>query len=95
MENCAYGSTVCAEASALAAFISNGGKPPIEATLYLYSPQAHFCWPCGNCRQIITEILLPQSRIVSFDQSGQTATKSVEQLMDQPFTFAGWEQETK
>jgi len=53
VENAAYGSGQCAEASAIGAAVSAGASR-IKA-IAISSPNAAPCWPCGNCRQILRE----------------------------------------
>ncbi len=53
VENAAYGSGQCAEASAIGRAIS-AGAARIKA-IAVSSPNAAPCWPCGNCRQILRE----------------------------------------
>lgn len=53
VENAAYGSGQCAEASAIGGAIS-AGAGRIKA-IAISSPNAAPCWPCGNCRQILRE----------------------------------------
>ena len=53
VENAAYGSTICAEAHAIAAAVSGGArKVDTVAVVSLNGPE---CYPCGNCRQVMRE----------------------------------------
>jgi cytidine deaminase len=54
VENVAYGSTICAEASAIAAAVAAGArKLDLVAVTCLDAERAFY--PCGNCRQLMTE----------------------------------------
>jgi cytidine deaminase len=53
VENAAYGSGQCAEASAIGVAVSAGAGR--IKTIAVSSPNAAPCWPCGNCRQILRE----------------------------------------
>lgn len=53
VENAAYGSGQCAEASAISAAVSAGAGKLVA--IAVSSPNAAPCWPCGNCRQILRE----------------------------------------
>ncbi len=53
VENAAYGSTVCAEASAIAA-AATAGVRKID-TVAVGCLDVAECYPCGNCRQLMRE----------------------------------------
>ncbi|MCH7667905.1 MAG: cytidine deaminase [Acidobacteria bacterium] len=53
VENAAYGSGQCAEASAVSGAVSAGAGKLVA--IAVSSPNAAPCWPCGNCRQILRE----------------------------------------
>ncbi len=54
IENSSYGLTLCAERSAIASAISAGEKGKIVA-IAIYSCARKLCYPCGACRQWISE----------------------------------------
>lgn len=53
VENAAYGSTVCAESTAITTAVSAGVRR-ID-TVVVASPDGEECYPCGNCRQLMQE----------------------------------------
>ena len=53
VENAAYGSTMCAEATAIAAAATEGVRK-ID-TVVVACLDADECYPCGNCRQLMRE----------------------------------------
>lgn len=53
VENAAYGSTICAEAAAIASAASTGVRK-IE-TVAVGCLDGGDCYPCGNCRQLMRE----------------------------------------
>lgn len=53
VENAAYGSTICAEAAAVAAARA-GGATRLD-TIAIAGIAGQPCVPCGNCRQILNE----------------------------------------
>lgn len=54
VENCAYGSTICAERTALVKAVSEGhGNDFIK--LAVVGNTSDYCWPCGACRQMLYE----------------------------------------
>ncbi|WP_106418453.1 cytidine deaminase [Salinicola tamaricis] len=60
---------LCAEASAIAALVSNGEQRIRE--IYVIGPGEHLCTPCGDCRQRIREFATPETTIVVLDGDGQ------------------------
>ena len=53
VENVAYGSTICAEATAVASAIAAGSTEPLVAIAIVTATTGT---PCGNCRQILAEV---------------------------------------
>ncbi len=54
VENAAYGSTVCAERTALLKAVSEGHRDDwVKMAVVGNSEQP--CWPCGPCRQMLYE----------------------------------------
>ena len=54
VENSAYGSTICAERTALVKAVSEGHKTDLERIAVVGNSQ-DYCWPCGACRQMLFE----------------------------------------
>jgi cytidine deaminase len=53
VENAAYPQGICAEASAIAAAVTNGCTQ--IARVYIATSLPELVWPCGGCRQKIFE----------------------------------------
>ena len=53
IENAAFGSGICAEASAVAAAVSAGKRN--FKRIAIISDGNSYCFPCGNCRQRLRE----------------------------------------
>ncbi len=53
VENAAYGSTICAERTALVKAVSEGVREFVA--LEVMGRGEDFCWPCGACRQMLRE----------------------------------------
>jgi cytidine deaminase len=53
VENAAYGSTMCAEATAIGAAVSNGVRKIDRVAVATVEGGDHY--PCGNCRQLMQE----------------------------------------
>ena len=54
VENAAYGSTICAERTALVKAVSEGHRDDF-VTLAVVGNSTDYCWPCGSCRQMLWE----------------------------------------
>ena len=54
VENAAYGSTICAERTALVKAVSEGHRDD-WAALAVVGNGGEPCWPCGSCRQMLYE----------------------------------------
>lgn len=54
VENAAYGSTICAERTALVKAVSEGHRDDLER-IAVVGKSADYCWPCGACRQMLYE----------------------------------------
>ena len=54
VENAAYGSTICAERTALVKAVSEGHRDD-WVRLAVVGNSADYCWPCGACRQMLYE----------------------------------------
>ena len=54
VENAAYGSTICAERTALVKAVSEGHRND-WVRLAVVGNSADYCWPCGACRQMLYE----------------------------------------
>ncbi len=53
VENAAYGSTICAERTALVKAVSEGRRDFVR--LAVVGNSEDYCWPCGSCRQMLYE----------------------------------------
>ena len=54
VENAAYGSTICAERTALVKAVSEGHRDD-WAAMAIVGNSEEPCWPCGACRQMLYE----------------------------------------
>ena len=54
VENAAYGSTICAERTAVVKAVSEGHRDDWVA-LAVAGNGGNYCWPCGPCRQVLYE----------------------------------------
>ncbi len=83
VENAAYPIGCCAEQSAVAQMILNGGKS-IKQILIIGKP-GNTCPPCGACRQIIAEHGDASTQIHLETADGQFSTQSIDELLPNAF----------
>ncbi len=86
VENASYGLSNCAERSALFATYSNGYRKEDIEELVLIGKSDEFLYPCGACRQVILELMMPNSRITLFRLDKTYKKVYVKDLM--PFIFS-------
>ena len=68
VENAAFGSTICAERTALVKAVSEGRTGGFTA-IAIAGRGSDFCWPCGACRQMLFEFA-PQLRVLAVRGDG-------------------------
>ena len=83
VENCAYGSTICAERTALVKAVSQGRRGGFTA-IAIAGKGADYCWPCGACRQMLYEFA-PKLRVLAARGDGTFETATLGQLMPHGF----------
>ncbi len=54
-ENSSFGLTICAERNAIGSAVADGERK-IKAVA-IYSPNTKPCYPCGACRQVMSEFV--------------------------------------
>ncbi len=84
IENASFGATNCAERSAVFAAYSNGYRKDTIAKLAIVSDGHRIAWPCGICRQVLTELLDWETPILLATQDEEMFIK-VKDLM--PYVF--------
>lgn len=83
VENAAYGSTICAERTALVKAVSEGHAAG-WVTLAIAGSGEDFCWPCGACRQMLYEFA-PDLRVLAANQNGQFRQIRLSELLPMGF----------
>ena len=83
VENAAFGSTICAERTALLKAVSEGHREDWEA-IAIAGQGADYCWPCGACRQMLYEFS-PQLRVIAARGDGAFQTVSLAELLPHGF----------
>ncbi len=82
VENAAYGSTICAERTALVKAVSEGYTE--FAAIAIAGHGEDFCWPCGACRQMLYEFA-PSLKILVSRRDGEIASAALDQLLPHGF----------
>lgn len=83
VENAAYGSTICAERTALLKAISEGHREDWQ-TIAIAGQGEDCCWPCGSCRQMLYEFA-PNLRVLAARGDGQFQCVSLRELLPHGF----------
>ena len=86
IENCALGSTICAERVAVGNAVSQGHTDFVR--IAIISKGTNYCVPCGQCRQVIVDVERRQKspiRVIMAGANSATVVDSAEKLL--PFTF--------
>ena len=85
IENASFGLTNCAERSALFSAYSNGVRKDDIEELVLIGKSNEYLYPCGACRQVISELMNRDAKITLFRLDKNYKEIKVNDLM--PFIF--------
>lgn len=83
IENAAYGSTICAERTALVKAVSEGHRDDLHK-IAVVGNSIDYCWPCGACRQMLYEFN-PDMTVLVANGSGQYVSLKLHELLPQGF----------
>ena len=83
VENAAYGSTICAERTALVKAVSEGHRDGF-VKLAVVGNSRDYCWPCGACRQMLYEFA-PQLTLLVARGAGDFVTLPLHELLPHGF----------
>ena len=85
VENAAYPQGNCAEANAIGAMITAGGKKISVIAAVGGGKELEFCTPCGGCRQSILEFSDENTRVILINEEGTIQEYSLDELL--PLAF--------
>jgi cytidine deaminase len=85
VENAAFPQGNCAEASAIGAMVSMGGKAIVTIAVAGGVGELRSCAPCGGCRQRINEFANDQTRVIAMNDDGNWHTYSMSELLPASF----------
>ena len=84
VENSSFGMTICAERCAIFKAISEGEKEILAVAIY--SPNADNCYPCGACRQVMSEFESEEAEVeVITENLGNLEVRKLSEFL--PFGF--------
>ena len=83
VENAAFGSTICAERTALLKAVSEGHRDDWTAIAIAGRGQ-DYCWPCGSCRQMLYEFA-PDLQVLAARGDGAFQAVSLSELLPRGF----------
>lgn len=86
VENAAYGSSICAERSAILSAISNGYKKYDFKKLYVMCDNDKIGTSCFGCRQVISELFEKDCEIIFMNNQGEELILKVSELCPFPFS---------
>lgn len=86
IENAAYGLCMCAERNAIYNAMMNGKTKDDFVALALSADTPTPCSPCGACRQVISELLPRDAKVIMSNLKGDIQEVTVEELL--PFAFS-------
>ncbi len=86
VENAAYGSSICAERSAILSAISNGYKKYDFDKIFVMCDNDKIGMPCFACRQVISELFEKNRKITCMNPNGEEITKTIEEICPYPFS---------
>lgn len=86
IENAAYGSTNCAERTALFTAIASGAGPGTFRVLAVVGDTEGPLTPCGACRQVLIELCDPGMPVITANLKGQVARTTVDKLLPGAFS---------
>jgi len=84
IENAAYGSTMCAERNATFGAYSRGFRKEDIKALAIVTLAERISTPCGSCRQVLSELLCPDTPIVLSNRK-ETVVTNISELLPGAF----------
>ena len=82
VENASFGATVCAERNALFSAVADGKREFLA--LAVVCSGEDFAFPCGICRQVISE-LAGEARIILQNSKGEMREYGLKELLPESF----------
>lgn len=84
IENVSFGATNCAERTAIFKAVSEEGKTSIKA-IAIVSDDDCYTYPCGICRQVISEFAAKDIKIILANKEEDYIIKEMKDIFPEPF----------
>ena len=84
IENSSYGATICAERTAIFKAVSEGERDFV--CLAIVSDKKDATYPCGICRQVMTEFMSKDFRIIT-DNCGKIEKFTLSEMLPMAFSL--------
>ncbi|AGC69019.1 cytidine deaminase Cdd [Thermoclostridium stercorarium subsp. stercorarium DSM 8532] len=91
VENSSFGATICAERTAIAKAVSEGESKIVAVAVS--SDGENITYPCGICRQVISEFGNDETKVICSNKNGQYKIYEMKDIL--PHAFAGEDFMTK
>lgn len=85
IENSSFGATICAERTAAVKAVSEGHRRFIK--IAIVSKTGGYTYPCGICRQFLSEFSDENMEFIFEGKDGTILTKSIKDIL--PYAFNG------
>lgn len=85
VENAAYSLAICAERNALSTMVQQGYKKADVKAMAIVANSELPCSPCGSCRQVMSELLNQNTKVILGNLNDKLHITSVKELL--PFSF--------
>lgn len=83
VENASLPVGICAEVCAASKAVSEGATKFLAAAVYC--EKSHSAWPCGRCRQFLSEFGGPELIVITERPDGSLETMTMEELLPRMF----------
>ncbi len=87
VENASYGLSMCAERVCLFTIYAKGYRKNDIISFCIAGKQ--ITYPCGACRQVMAELMNPNTLVVLVDSQGNSEEIQVKDLLPKPFCLEG------
>jgi cytidine deaminase len=84
VENCSYPNVQCAEATAIGTMVAAGNTKILSVLVTAESPSP--CYPCGSCRQRLSEFASPDCIVYVCDTEKLLHTHTLAELLPHGFS---------
>ena len=85
VENASYGLSMCAERNTLFKMVSMGYRKEETVAMAVVGDTEDPISPCGACRQVMVELLNPNTKIYLANLQGKVKEMTLEELL--PYSF--------